>query len=685
MPLDSFNVLKQIGKGSYGEVFLVRHKRGNKKYVMKKIQLKNASTRERKAAQQEALLLKKLIHPNIVSYKDSFQDRTGYLYIIMGFCEGGDVYNYLKNRNGLPIDESQVMVWFMQIALALQFMHSNNILHRDLKTQNIFLTKHDIIKVGDLGIARVLEGSWDLATTRVGTPYYMSPELFSNQPYNHKSDVWALGCCVYEMLTLKHAFSAKDLNSLVYKILNGKVPQMPKQYSTQLGDIVKSTLALDPKNRPSVPQLLRLPYMKRHISQFLQSTDHSSKQASKEKSNKSEQTIQRNNSESSLSSVSTDENVTKVKNKYIVQSPKESSVDNATFVKGEDNEESGKLSRKPSDPAIAQGTEAKSSRRGRPLPDPPVSAQSDILSSKSTISGNEGSPAKSIPLNRRRQSEPVNSRSSSKEYALYFELQIIVALFNFESQIFTFRIYYDDRREIEDVEAFPTPKSSGGPTISAARERRRMKQQRNLFDVSVFNSPKIPPVGEEEILGLHHDVLDSIDQFSIPENQREPTAQYQRLKSYDAKKPSTGNVKASKIKQSASADDNSCDPDEDSDNQGEGSHSDNNMSDDSDNDNELQPEAKKQDDRHQKEMSSVMSLMEITLKVSDDSENEPQQPEAKEADKIETLRDGLLEERIRNLKKDLSEIDNGLLQECFRLLDISGVDDDEEPLQIHET
>ncbi|EDV24761.1 uncharacterized protein TRIADDRAFT_25143 [Trichoplax adhaerens] len=274
MPLDSFNVLKQIGKGSYGEVFLVRHKRGNKKYVMKKIQLKNASTRERKAAQQEALLLKKLIHPNIVSYKDSFQDRTGYLYIIMGFCEGGDVYNYLKNRNGLPIDESQVMVWFMQIALALQFMHSNNILHRDLKTQNIFLTKHDIIKVGDLGIARVLEGSWDLATTRVGTPYYMSPELFSNQPYNHKSDVWALGCCVYEMLTLKHAFSAKDLNSLVYKILNGKVPQMPKQYSTQLGDIVKSTLALDPKNRPSVPQLLRLPYMKRHISQFLQSTDH---------------------------------------------------------------------------------------------------------------------------------------------------------------------------------------------------------------------------------------------------------------------------------------------------------------------------------------------------------------------------------------------------------------------------
>jgi len=74
-----------------------------------------------------------------------------------------------------------------------------------------------------LGIARVLEGAGDMATTLIGTPYYMSPELFSNRPYNHKSDVWALGCCVYEMTTLKHAFNAKDMNSLVYKILKEKV------------------------------------------------------------------------------------------------------------------------------------------------------------------------------------------------------------------------------------------------------------------------------------------------------------------------------------------------------------------------------------------------------------------------------------------------------------------------------
>ena len=81
------------------------------------------------------------------------------------------------------------------------------------------------MKVGDLGIARVLDGSCDLAHTIIGTPYYMSPELFASKPYNHKSDVWALGCCVHEMATLKHAFSAKNINALMYKIIQGQVKE----------------------------------------------------------------------------------------------------------------------------------------------------------------------------------------------------------------------------------------------------------------------------------------------------------------------------------------------------------------------------------------------------------------------------------------------------------------------------
>uniref|UniRef100_A0A8D2JP24 non-specific serine/threonine protein kinase n=1 Tax=Sciurus vulgaris TaxID=55149 RepID=A0A8D2JP24_SCIVU len=153
-----------------------------------------------------------------------------------------------------------------------QYLHEKHILHRDLKTQNVFLTRTNIIKVGDLGIARVLENHCDMASTLIGTPYYMSPELFSNRPYNYKSDVWALGCCVYEMATLKHAFNAKDMNSLVYRIIEGKLPPMPRVYSPELAELIRTMLSKRPEERPSVRSILRQPYIKRQISVFLEAT-----------------------------------------------------------------------------------------------------------------------------------------------------------------------------------------------------------------------------------------------------------------------------------------------------------------------------------------------------------------------------------------------------------------------------
>ncbi|XP_032505675.1 serine/threonine-protein kinase Nek4 isoform X5 [Phocoena sinus] len=243
-----------------------------RQYVIKKLNLRNASSRERQAAEQEAQLLSQLKHPNIVTYKESWEGGDGLLYIVMGFCEGGDLYRKLKEQKGRLLSESQVVEWFVQIAMALQYLHEKHILHRDLKTQNVFLTRKNIIKVGDLGIARVLEKHCDMASTLIGTPYYMSPELFSNKPYNYKSDVWALGCCVYEMATLKHAFNAKDMNSLVYRIIEGKLPPMPKDYSPELAEIIRTMLSKRPEERPSVRSILRQPYIKRQISLFLEAT-----------------------------------------------------------------------------------------------------------------------------------------------------------------------------------------------------------------------------------------------------------------------------------------------------------------------------------------------------------------------------------------------------------------------------
>ncbi|VEL08543.1 unnamed protein product [Protopolystoma xenopodis] len=276
--LNNYAFIKAIGKGSYGEVWLCQNGCDKKQYVIKKIYLQKTNEKERNAANLECKLLAQLKHPNIVQYKDSFEFKDN-LYIAMSFCEGGDLYTRLRNQNGVFLDERQLVEWFVQIAIALQYMHERNVLHRDLKTQNIFLTRSKIIKVGDLGIARVLESSHSMATTMIGTPYYMSPELFANKPYNHKSDIWALGCVVYEMATLKHAFNAKSFNSLSYKILSGKIPEMPKEYSLDLINLIRAMLNLKPEKRPSARRILSDAFIRSHIVLFLELTKDKSKSA----------------------------------------------------------------------------------------------------------------------------------------------------------------------------------------------------------------------------------------------------------------------------------------------------------------------------------------------------------------------------------------------------------------------
>ncbi|XP_036415427.1 serine/threonine-protein kinase Nek4 [Colossoma macropomum] len=283
--MENYVFIRVVGKGSYGEVNLVQHKSDRKQYVIKKLNLRTSSKRERRAAEQEAQLLSQLKHPNIVTYRESWEGEDCQLYIAMGFCEGGDLYHRLKQQKGELLPERQVVEWFVQIAMALQYLHEKHILHRDLKTQNIFLTKTNIIKVGDLGIARVLENQNDMASTLIGTPYYMSPELFSNKPYNYKSDVWALGCCVYEMATLKHAFNAKDMNSLAYRIIEGKLPQMPSKYDPQLGELIKRMLCKRPEDRPDVKHILRQPYIKQQIAIFLEATKEKTAKSRKKATN----------------------------------------------------------------------------------------------------------------------------------------------------------------------------------------------------------------------------------------------------------------------------------------------------------------------------------------------------------------------------------------------------------------
>ncbi len=113
--------------------------------------------------------------------------------------------------------------------------------------------------LGDFGIAKVLDSTQDLAKTCIGTPYYMSPELFKYEPYDFKSDIWSLGCCLYEICTFKHAFDAKSFQALAVKILKGNYNKISGRYSKELKKLIYSLMKVEPENRPSMIQIFKIP------------------------------------------------------------------------------------------------------------------------------------------------------------------------------------------------------------------------------------------------------------------------------------------------------------------------------------------------------------------------------------------------------------------------------------------
>jgi NIMA (never in mitosis gene a)-related kinase len=192
----------------------------------------------------------------------------------MDFADGGDLYTKIAQykKAGKTFEEEQILEWFLQICLALKHIHSRKILHRDLKTQNIFLTSKGEVKIGDFGIARVLQHTYDCVQTAIGTPYYLSPEICQEKPYNQKSDIWSMGCILYEMLTLRHAFDANSMKGLVLKILKGNYPPIPSAYSEDIRGLVGELLIKDPAKRPSIRQILEKPFLKSRINNLIAKT-----------------------------------------------------------------------------------------------------------------------------------------------------------------------------------------------------------------------------------------------------------------------------------------------------------------------------------------------------------------------------------------------------------------------------
>lgn len=189
----------------------------------------------------------------------------------MEFCERGDLSKVIEEaiKSKTPIPESDVLRYLGQVLIAIEAIHSQKILHRDIKPQNIFLTLEGDVKLGDFGVSIALKDTMDLAKTALGTPYFLCPEIIRHEKYNQKADIWMIGCTFYEICALRKPFNGGNIISLVTSICNDDPLPLSNIYSDELQDLILSMINKNPDLRPNVQDLLETEILQRTLNKLI--------------------------------------------------------------------------------------------------------------------------------------------------------------------------------------------------------------------------------------------------------------------------------------------------------------------------------------------------------------------------------------------------------------------------------
>ena len=267
--MNDFQIISKLGEGAYSTVFKVKRIVDNQIYALKKVKLLNLSEKEKENSLNEVRILASVKSNFVVSYKEAFFDeKDNTLCIVMEFADRGDLYQKIvaHKKSAKFFEESDIWRIFIQLVKGLKALHDLKILHRDMKSANVFLFSNGCAKLGDLNVSKVARRG--LGYTQTGTPYYASPEVWKDKPYDHKSDVWSLGCVLYEMITLRPPFRAKDMEGLFNKVCKGQYSRIPDRFSDDLFKIVQYLLIVNSIQRPSCDQILQHPIIMKRIEYF---------------------------------------------------------------------------------------------------------------------------------------------------------------------------------------------------------------------------------------------------------------------------------------------------------------------------------------------------------------------------------------------------------------------------------
>ena len=267
--MDGFQILSKLGEGAYSIVLKVRRNYDNNIYALKKVKLLKLSDKEKNNALNEVRILASVKSSFVISYKEAFFDeKEQCLGIVMEYADKGDLYQKITEykKTAMLFEETDIWRILLQLIKGLKSLHDLKILHRDLKSANVFLFSDGSVKLGDLNVSKVAKKG--LGYTQTGTPYYASPEVWKDQPYNNKSDIWSLGCVLYEMITLHPPFRAENMEGLFNKVIKGKYKNIPNRFSNDLSDIVRLLIQVDPDKRPSCDELLKNNIIMKRIEYF---------------------------------------------------------------------------------------------------------------------------------------------------------------------------------------------------------------------------------------------------------------------------------------------------------------------------------------------------------------------------------------------------------------------------------